>query len=422
MGKNAEAVDEKGAALSSGPTLAQRAVDLSGAGDGGFGRDDWDQGEVDVCLAMVRAALRLKSAPRLAAAIEAFGGLPPEGGKWLAGKPLSDAAMAPDAFGFEVLLGAQQKAAAGSKTGWISDRQERLGEWLRTGLFNSFYGGSGGFDARSASEVGSRVKPVAACLAHDNPVALALILEDTERRAALALWEPAPMSDPPDWTKMSSYSDGDATLKAGRSAEAGFEKSLLWQAISMKAFRCAALLCALPEFNKPLLRSEGFGALSEQRHWFQRGANGSFEEKGAVPFCFFEWAASMGNEVERSSRREGAKVAWMKMLGAMSDAGDEACRQHRQAGTGMGWPEMFFVRAEPHRWGARAELSNEFAQAEVAAAMAMLDRFESNGFAPQWEALAHACAERGTLKDWLDIKGASSPSPKGERRARRVSL
>ena len=112
----------------------------------------------------------------------------------------------------------------------------------------------------------------------------------------------------------------------------------------------------------------------------------------------------------------------MEMLGAMVDAGDDECRRHRQAGTGMGWPEMFFARAEPHSWGARGESGNEFAQAEVAAAMAMLERFESKGFAPQWEALAHACCKGGALKDWLDIKGVSCPSPQGERRARRQAL
>jgi hypothetical protein len=397
--------------------LAER---LSSGARGSLRSSDWDDGEAQVFSAMVHAALRQKSMGGLESALNIFGGLPPQGFKWTVGKYLNDAAMAPDAFGFERLLGAQQEQAmvgvkeSGDESADESGEGARLGEWLRAGLYNSYYGsGHSGFDPREAASVGCSPKPVAACFAQDNPVALSKILIDPARRSALACAEPTPMDAPPDWRKTSSYSERDEIVNKGRQMDAGFEKSLLWQAVSMKAFRCAALLCALPEFSKPLLKDVGFGALSDRRHWFERDANQIFEESGEVPFSFFEWSAGLGSTIKSDSpygARDEAVKSWRLMLESMIDAAGPEQKQASQRGTGMGWPEMFFVRTAPHRWGASAERGNEFAQADVALAMGMLSHFEAKGFAPQWQAMAEACGECRLLKDWMELKAASAAS------------
>lgn len=393
---------------------------------------EWDEASVKAFVAATMTALRLKSQAKLDEAFEAFGGPPPQSDPssrpavdWNAEQLLSEAARDHGAFGFESILAAQQ----GERSSRIKDFD--LAEWLRGGLINSAWTEREPHGRRSELK-SSMARPLRACFARDNPIALAKILKDPERFAALAGFEPKPNPALPgvdgllgDGGRRWKGSESEALMKAARSSDSGFETGLMWEAISGGAFRCAALLAAIPEFNAALARPRCFAAVLEDAGWaYRRGQDVFAESEKGVEFSLFELAVCMReNDDAIYGERDQLRASWGAMVESMAENASPEAKAWEQEGTGMGWTEILFARLAPHRWGDAQSRGNDIAERDIAEFMRLAARFEERGFEPQWAAMAKASAQCPMLKDWLGMREATAGGPGlGAAKKRALSL
>ena len=410
----------------SGPTLS---------GEGSI--RDWDMNMMQVSIAMIRAALRIKSKENIFKTIETFGGLPPEGSS-AAGMVLRYAAMEPDAFGFEELLEQLQKQFLDSKNLKLEEvrddtqnkngryiKRELLGGWLRDGLFNSYFDGEN-FNRNGLLNLEAKSNPVALCFLEDNPIALASILKNPVRRAALLSLEPQTMSQlevdnllTAVKEKSNSYQLNADLARCAEENNIGFEKSLLWQAIYYGAFRCASLLASLPEFASILHHSNRFLVAIPHRNWYRRVDSEIFEKAsekdGGVEFNIFEWIASecSSKKLNSGSRHSSRHIERVEnsakiFIQSVIEHASEEAKNFKQKGTSMGWSEIFFENSAPHRWGNAVFSGNKYAEASILDAMKVLSLFEKKGFRPQWDLLAEVSKDCELLYDWLSVKASAS--------------
>lgn len=404
-------------------TMRKSPMDLAqGLAGADSGLEEWSPLEIKVCVAMCSAAMRMGDMDRLVEAIDSFGGYP---------NPVSDidkecvdllhqSAQRPGAFGFGYLLGKAWalKLSQGTKTlDELHDRElnKELGGWLRRGLFNSAWDDQR--DARESLGASShRCMPIAACLVGDNPVALAEILSVPSMMESLVSMEPKKMGDQvgkdipkDDWQYAKKMAE------AVKSAGSGIETSLLFQAVSCKAFKCAALLAMIPEFSADAFTPGALGcALARTAE--SRRAQTVFEEKGkdGVEYSLFEMIVAMDDELDRVaySERDRLRANLGKLVDSAIAGAPSEAKTMEQSGTGMGWALMHAARAKPWRWGSRAMEDNEFAARDIQRAMSVWDAMEREGFDMPWDTLAQLSGGCDPLRQWLELKSASKPSGK----------
>ena len=369
----------------------------------------WTDGEVETFLGLMKGALRLKSMELLKSAIHAFGGVAPRGGANRIAHPLYEAAEAADAFGFGLLLDECVLAATG-EVGFYG-RPIELSDWLRSGMPHPY---------KTSERVSSDCSPVMACFSSDNPLALAEILSRPQLFEALVKAEPeigeGPPSDLVDQWRKEAYKGSENLSNWARYGNHGFENSLLYVAVSLGAFRCAALLASIPDFGAASMTPNGL--------WFEnkdsngrRRAQSLFKEEGVISFDFFEQALASKALVERmgGSRSEHLEC-WGMMIDAMIDAAPEAAKTYCQEGTGLGWVEMYFAHEDIPRIEA-FELRSRSEKSSIPKVIERLDRFRRANFRAQWELLAGCCSPAGSLQSWIELSGAvSEPAPKADRR------
>lgn len=373
----------------------------------------WSDAETSAFLALMRVALRLKSETRLRAAIEAFGGVAGHGCEGI-GHPLHEAAMARDAFGFGILLDECVHAARGQVG--MYGRKIELCDWLR--------GQQQDPDRHEHYSAGA-CAPALACLDRDNPLALAEILSRPELFAALVEKEPLAGGGPPKelmsaW-RAEKYKSTEELAKWARYNNGAFESSLLWQAVNMGAFRCAAMLASIPEFGRAPM-TPGCLWFSSERGGNRRREQSVFKEEGKVSFDFFEQAIASKKLTESGSleSREARRLAWVDMIDAMIDSAPKEAKKFSQEGTGLGWVEMYFAHEDIPRTEA-FELRSGSENSGIPEAMERLARFKKAGFKGQWELLAKCCSDGGALQSWIALDASVPEAPKSAS-SRRAAL
>lgn len=366
---------------------------------------EWDAQSVQSCLVDLKTALRQRSEKKLEAVVETYGGLPPQWRKWPASEPLGDAAKDPGAFGFEFLLDIQQ--AEWELKARQSGHVEKLGDWLRAGMINNPWRAKTWNGAKELAS-GQEARPVAVCLAYDNPMALAQIMKNQGRFDALVSSEPTPSKSLPGTQGLVSKYDPKFRDEA-RKAGAVFETSLLWHAVSLRAYRCAAMLAAMPDFSRTLNQPRSFGSGLEDSHWVDRQTQDVFHESDAcVEFSFFEWMMSNAN-CENFWERDRAQAGWQAMIQSSAEHAGSEVLNWRQEGTGLGWAEIYFAHVAPQKWG-HSVSHNEVAQRAVADAINFMAILEKAGFAINWGLLSKVSEGCAPLRDWIELREASIKS------------
>lgn len=368
----------------------------------------WSDVETTAFLALMKAALRLKSEERLRAALAAFGGVALHGCEGV-GHPLHEAAMSSDAFGFGILLDECVQASRGQVG--MYGRKIELPDWLR--------GQQQDPDRHDHYSPGV-CAPAIACLDRDNPLALAEILSRPELFAALVEKEPLLADGPPKalmaaW-RADKYKSAEELAKWARYNNGAFESSLLWQAVNMGAFRCAAMLASIPEFGRAPMTP---GALwfSAEHGGNRRRQQSLFKEEGPICFDFFEQAIASKKLADAGSleMREGRRLAWGAMIDAMIEAAPKEAKKYSQEGTGLGWVEMYFAHENipsTEEFELRAGRENSL----IPEAMERLARFKKAGFKGQWELLAKCCIDGGALQAWISLNESVQEAPKSNSR------
>lgn len=386
------------------------------------GQEDWSAVEHKTCVAMCMAAMRMGDMDRLHGAIEVFGGYPNPGAEMdkECVDLLHQSAKRASAFGFGYLLDKawELKKTQGVKT--LDELDERafdkeLGGWLRRGLYNSAW--EDPRDMRESLGASShRCMPVAACLVGDNPVALAEILSVQAMRESLAAMEPEKMGDEvgkdiakDDWQYAKKMAE--AVKRAG----AGIETTLIFHAVSSKAFKCAALLAMIPEFSAHAFTPGALGCALARTSEARRSQT-VFEEPGKdrVEYCLFEKIVSMEEDLDNGagSERDRLRASWEKLIDSAIVGAPEEAKAMEQNGTGMGWALMHAARTKPWLWGSRSMESNEFAARDIQRAMSVWDAMEREGFSVPWGMLAQISGGCDPLRQWLELKSTSKPAGK----------
>ena len=225
----------------------------------------WSKQEESACMARAMAGQRTRSESRISRAIEDFGGIPPcvdwtdaEGSSRVPTMEL--AARDPSGFGFELF-------AEGARDG--RDMKDWLGLGLR-GAPGSLGGSETFVSVVRASMEGARSQtgPVAACFKLDNAPALARLMSMPDCAQALLEMEPEPA--PNAWLK-GSWPSRELACENARGFHderieraAYLERSLLWQAISARAWSCAGMLLEMAPFASVLSKGELGAAWGER--------------------------------------------------------------------------------------------------------------------------------------------------------------
>lgn len=373
---------------------------------------EWSFEELAGFQSQAFSALRLKDEARLISTIKDFGGVPDgvEGNQDL----LFLAARDPAAWGF----GAIYEAVSSLDPVLREERRAGVGAFLRSGICLAAGGLSGTSGVQRARQgvADSRrfFRPVGACLAQDNPRALAWLLGDPDRFAALAKSEPAgryvgERFELVDKVHHALRKYHGSAWAVAQSQDARLESCLIFQAVAAKAPRCAALLAAIPEFAMAALDPERLlgGAnvsnstfVSEQRWVAERG------QEGSVPACrdqvslleeaIFPFGGSLFPSGENGAPDPNA---WERALKNLVQACPESAKKWRQR-NGMGFPEVYL--AVEVSASAKSD-----AQERDQRAMRMLSVFADSGFEIQWENMAQKLPCRATLAEWLRIQGAA---------------
>lgn len=374
----------------------------------------WSDEEIDAQSARIRAAFRMRDESMLEAALDVFGGLPPESsygsrrGNSIK-DPLFISAEHPDAFGFERLLSEREKELP-----WIElplDQQNEglwLGAWLRKGIYGT---GPDHVDAepddlRDRSVLGhGLIAPVAAALCHDNPLAMASILSNEKRFKALLAMEPQGLLEELD--------DGDAkawyedVIKSEHGKPLA-ERSLVWNAVACRAYRCAALLASMPEFAAPLCEARRHVAGADG---FRENTHRANNTMRGVPFSepnFFCWALRKGVAQGGSVWLSGDdSLAWRAMVESMVDGASDSAKSWRGMGCG-GWSDVLMVQLGVGSMDAKGETGRE----RLEWCRSVLGRMSDLGFAMDWPALSKRCDKSSPMRDWLALQGAAKGASK----------
>lgn len=382
-------------------------------------RHRWTDTEIATCHAMAFAALRLGDEPALAAAIQMFGGLPLDIAPGPAHSPpphgsciLWAAAQLPDAFGFEAILGANQKEAfrlaSSGRLAHAPDVGSLESRWLRRGLVNVGQACSSddfriAHAPRQAAERSRHLaSPVAACLSADNPVALGVLLSSPARFAALAASEPLGAFAPSASSRGARPRPLDLALDA-ESQDAWIEKTLLWHAVGARAWRCAALLACIPEFSTAPLT---IGRLGFGHAMSCRDTNGADRNVYAPP-NIFEKIFNVAEESMARGNWSNKAESWMTMVEAVALAAPEAARSWRSE-EGLGVVDMFMGRecsGSSHRI---FEIRSPSSPETAAAGLRLIGAFESAGFSIDWDAVASMCRRMPELARAIAAKGAAA--------------
>jgi hypothetical protein len=245
---------ERLAALSQSALAARLGADASGLVDAAPA--PWSKAEEVACVARAVAGQRCRNIQLIERAVEDFGGLPTHvdwtTGQHGLGKEVQThrlgvarlAARDPTGFGFEVFA----RGLRGSRP-WD--------EFLLEGLSSSLADRE--FQGRQTPELG-RAGPVVACLMADNAPALGRLLSMPDAFEALMSCEPGVAQTPwprERWDSVETAMAGAERFAKTRQESGLFlERSMLWQAFSFGALKCAGLLLELPAFAAVLGKGE----------------------------------------------------------------------------------------------------------------------------------------------------------------------
>lgn len=382
----------------------------------------WSSEEVMVQTAMVGAALRFRDGGRLDRAIADFGGLIDK--RYFArdrrGESIIDflfsSAEHPDAFGFERLLAERESELAPEKRLDTA----AFGAWLRTGIYGSAKVEQNNPDGENDIEnsLSDRsvlgyglIAPVAAALCHDNPIALANVLGQGDRIQALLAMEPEGLAQAmDDGAAMAWYSE-PMNCDHGKPH---VERSILWNAIASKAYRCAALLASIPEFAAPFCEARRHVAGSNGFREHMHRANNSMR---GVPFSepnFWGWALRKGVDQSGSIWLSGADgLAWRSMIESMVDGASDSAKSWRGIGCG-GWSDIFMRKLGVGSIDAKDEKGAE----SLEWCQSVLGRMSEHGFPMDWAALAKQCKKLSPMREWLVLQGVAKAGPSPVKRIR----
>lgn len=409
-----ESLAAKKAAEDRAESLAELARSLDFRSGGSFSRT-WTPEEVAAFQAWAFSALRLRDASRLRSTIEMFGGIPE-------GSPenkdlLFWAAKDPDAWGFADIyrhvVSVDPVLSAEARLG--------LGAFLRRGICLA-EGGRASASGKDLAVSSLRLShecfyPIGACLAADNPAALAWILGDGSRFNALAAAEPRGRFEGDKFMSSAERRSSNIlreyqaqTWRIADEQDARLEKTILFQAVAGRAPRCAALLASIPEFSQSALDPErlrgglnvnssvfvsevawesgGGGAAREQVSLFEMAiANFKKDFQPYPPFTFSDFKE------------------WEEVLARMIKASPAAAKEWRQQ-NGLGLPEIYFATdAELIRVGLDSGGGVRVSQNRERVLRIMM-AFADCGFEVQWDLVASQCSKAPELAEWLRIQGA----------------
>ena len=405
----------------------------------------WTSVEVSTCQAMGHAALRLGGEVQLASTIEMFGGLPLDVAPLGFGQGSSDgpcllwsAASNAEGFGFEMVLAAVQgmaekEVAAGRYLRHLDGGGSFLSRWLRRGLVTQGEQNTddcdGNFNVQTAiNQAAERSwhvsSPVGCCFGNDNPVALAILLSDAGRFEALLAGEPSGIFV----TAAQNDAIFSVRAKEAEAQDAWIEKTLFWHALNCGAWRCAALLAAIPEFGAKALtpKTLGFGFAESYRSQQSRRdtSNILLAENDGVFADSFARALRMAEvSIDRGNWRDKSE-SWLVMVESMILSAPAEARTWLSS-DGLSLPEII-LGGKPDRYQrVYYEIGSTSSPQTLAAGKRILAAFESSGFDMHWVALSKRCADIPMLGNWIaqkmevategaELSAAASP-PSAER-------
>lgn len=399
--------------------LAELAASLDSRNAADFVRK-WSPQEVASFQAEAFCGLRIKDKQRIVSSIEHFGGIPE--GSDDNEDLLFLAAQDPSAWGFAEIYG----SVAATDPLLRFEESQGLGEFLRRGIAlpGDGRGSSGTLSVRNTIGYSrASFRPVGACLATDNPIALAWLLGDSDRFNALAATEPLGCFNGEAFTSNKEIRSLNLRDYHGRSwlvadaQDARLEKSLLFQAVAARAPRCAALLASIPEFSQAALDPERLrgGATVENSVFIsETGWDGGRDQAARPQVSVFEEVIfKFKDSAEFSSPGFGPRGhaplrEWELLLERLVMASPSAAKKWRQS-NGLGLPEIYFavesasIVSQARAYSRRQPSAAAPAQERV---MRQLAIFAAHGFDVQWEGMATQCERVPELAEWLRIQGA----------------
>lgn len=351
----------------------------------GARRPEWTSQQASASCARIEAAIRMADPERLEAALRDFGGLAPL--ELMEKDPLSMAAEAPGAFGFERLmrLRVEQMLAEGELD---QSEHDRLRESLRKGMIRHYWDAPRGV-VQWDERVRSSGSPLLIALRADSPMALAALLEDERIAQAIVAGEPQP--------------------------DEMAQTALIWHAVSCGAIACAALLARDERFNALLVNPGSLRCWNtdgrEENPW--RVGQNVFEEESEVEWNLFEealWRVEKAAENGPYGERGRVRAKGALFLSAAMEAAGSPAKAWRQKGTGLGWPEIAFARLG-WKWA-----DEESAQTVIEA----LEAMGRAGFEPRWELISQSLEQAGRaprLAEWTRLREQIQPKEsKAERK------
>lgn len=388
----------------------------------------WTSVEISTCQAMGHAALRLGGEVQLASTIQMFGGLPLDVAPLGFGQGSSDgpcllwsAAGNVDGFGFEMVLAAVQgmaedEVATGRGLRHLDGGGSFLSRWLRRGLVNQGEQDAddcdGNFNVQSAiNQAAERSwhvsSPVGCCFGNDNPVALAILLSDASRFEALLEAEPSGIFVCE--VSKDEYLPFALRAKEAEAEDAWMEKTLFWHALNCGAWRCAALLAAIPEFGAKALtpKTLGFGFADSYRSQQSRREKSNIlpaENDGIFADSFARALRMAEVSIDRGNWRYKSE-SWLVMIESMIISAPAEAKTWLSS-DGLSLPEIV-LGGKPERYQrVYYEIGSVSSPETLAAGKRILAAFESSGFDMHWEALSRRCADIPMLGNWIALKVA----------------